>query len=1157
MSEQSVQIVALLRRRLQQTLRRITLAELAAGALVAVAGISLLWLACIAVEAGLWLATPARTALLWALVAASAGLILYYVALPALRHLGVFRPLSERAVARRIGRRYTDIDDRLVNLLELAEGRRSHAPDAFVDQAIRMLGRAIEPVRFEDIERFERPRRLSRFASAPAAGILLFFALAPRPFADALHRLVSPGAYFAPPGPFQLVVEPGDMEVVSGDSAALVVRVVGEQRPRVVTVALNTVGEKEAREVTLHADSAGAFRYSVPAVRQDLRYRAAAGPVETDWFDVVVIQRPVLRGLDATLEPPRYTGLPAVRQESNNGHISALPGSTVRLEVGFGGENVEAAFVRFDDGTEAPLAIEGNQARGAFTVRKPGAYQVYLRNAHGIANAEPVRYAIGLQTDAAPTIALLEPEPAADLTETLTARLRARINDDYGFSKAALFYRLAESEYGAPSDVFTGFTLGPLDPRRLDQELGFAWDIGKTTPLDPVPGDVIEYFVQVWDNDAVGGFKSAKSPVYRLTLPSLAEQYERLSEEQSAAEDLVEDLLRDAQGVKEDFDALKQDLRSKQEGNWENERRLQQLQEKQQAMENQVEALSEKMERMAEAMRENNLVSPETLEAFQELQRVVEEISSPELKEALRQLQEAMQQLDLPKLQQSMEQFEFNEQQYQQRLERTLELLKKARLQQDLDAAARQIEELARQEKRMAEETGKLLGEEPPQGAPEPQNAAPRPGDEPPGAAQRPTAEELAREQERAREAFEALMKEMEEVRRQSEEMRSGPKNQMQQLQQQMERRQMPQQMQQNADQLKQNQLEKAQQGQQSMEQQLRQMQQAVEQAKQQMQQKSKQMNKDGLRRALDNVLTLSQQQEALRRQVEALAADAPQLRPHAQRQVELAQDLRVVSDTLQRLAREMPEMNREVQRYAGEAGREMEAATTALAERLTAQAEGNQKAAMMHLNELALLLSDLLNQMMNGQSGEGASMEEMMQQLQQMAGQQQQLNEQIQQMLNDMQGNRLTTDMQARMQQLSQQQEAIRRQLKQLGRDPAARGKLMGDLNKIAEQMEETIEELQRQNADRRTVERQQQILTRLLEAQRAMQERGEDQKRQSRTGGAVNRQSPGALPPAERAEKLRRDLLKALESGYSQDYQELIKRYFELLQQQAPAQP
>ena len=174
------------------------------------------------------------------------------------------------------------------------------------------------------------------------------------------------------------------------------------------------------------------------------------------------------------------------------------------------------------------------------------------------------------------------------------------------------------------------------------------------------------------------------------------------------------------------------------------------------------------------------------------------------------------------------------------------------------------------------------------------------------------------------------------------------------------------------------------------------------------------------------------------------------------------------------------------------------------------------------------------------------------MEQLQQMGQQQQQINQQIQQLLNDMQGSRLTNDMMERLKQLGSQQEKMRGDLRQMSRDRSARNKVLGDLNRIADQMMESIEELQQNRVSRRTVERQEQILTSLLEASRSMQERGKDNKREGKSAEEILRASPADLPPSERLERLRKDLIRALETGYSNDYQALIRRYFEMLQQE-----
>ena len=179
------------------------------------------------------------------------------------------------------------------------------------------------------------------------------------------------------------------------------------------------------------------------------------------------------------------------------------------------------------------------------------------------------------------------------------------------------------------------------------------------------------------------------------------------------------------------------------------------------------------------------------------------------------------------------------------------------------------------------------------------------------------------------------------------------------------------------------------------------------------------------------------------------------------------------------------------------------------------------------------------------------------MEQLQQMGQQQQQLNQQIQQLLNDMQGSRLTTDMMERLRQMGSQQEQIRNELRKMSRERNSRNKILGDLNKIADQMVESILELQQNRVTRTTVRRQQQILTRLLEASRSLEQKGKDKKREGKSADEILRESPAQLTPSEQLERLRRDLIRALESGYSSDYESLIRRYFTLLQNGFTRQP
>jgi hypothetical protein len=379
------------------------------------------------------------------------------------------------------------------------------------------------------------------------------------------------------------------------------------------------------------------------------------------------------------------------------------------------------------------------------------------------------------------------------------------------------------------------------------------------------------------------------------------------------------------------------------------------------------------------------------------------------------------------------------------------------------------------------------------------------------------------------------------------ENVSSAPKKQLQKLREQMQSKQLPKQMQQNSRQLQRNQLQKARQGQRQMQQSLQQMQKQLDQMGQQMQGSQRKLNTAGLRSALENTLRLSHRQEALRHEVDDLSGEGPVLRSYARRQNSLSQGLETVADSLQSIARRLPELSQRVQTTTGNALRAMGDATTALDKRNVPQASSQQRASMRHLNELALLLSDLLDSL-NQSSGSGQSMQQALQQMKQSAGQQQKLNQQVQQFLNNMQGERLSPQ-QKRQKQLARQQRNIKNQLEDLDLDAQSEQQLMGDLQKIAEQMEQSAQELEA-GERRDLMERQQQILTRLLNAQKSLRTQGKQDERQGqRAEDAPERPAPGDRPSQD-IETLRRDLIRALEMGYSSDYEELIRRYFDLLQ-------
>ena len=1126
-----------LRRRLGRTASRFALAEGLFGLTVAVAAACALWAFAAGAEALLWL-PPAGRALLLALVLAPVAVLLArYAGRPALQRAGVLPGLSPDDAARRVGTRLPAVADRLTAFLHLTSGRRGEAPEPLVAGAAAGLARTLDGVRFDDAERFERPRRALRTAWVAPALLLAAFLAAPGSMRSASARLLAPGLRFERPAPFRLSVTPGSVTVAAGDSLTLRADVAGSERPSEVAVEVRRVGEERAETVRLMPDARGRYAHTVADVRQPFEYRVVALPVETEWFRVRVAQRPSVRSMQVTVAPPAYARQPRLALPPGVGDVAGLPGTAVAVAVATGGDGVDAAYLDFGPAGRVPLVLgAGGVGRASFTLRREGTYRVVVRSRSGLVNADAVDYRLTVLPDTPPSISLAAggAAPALDLD--------VRVGDDYGFSRLALFSRVVRDSTATASPAgFRATALALPSTRPPAQAVRYGWRVPAARP-----GETVEFYAQVWDNNAAGA-QSARTAVQRLTIPSPDEAARSLGREQDSTAAALDDLRRDAEAQREAFEELRNALRRPDAAGA--QRQLDAMQARQQQLEEATERLSEQARDVAIQMREQEQASPKTAEQFRRLQQTLEELQDPALREALEELREAMQADDPERVREASERYEQRESDLRERLEQARALLERLRVKQELEMAAKQAEDLAREQAEMQEATEAL----------ERQQEA-KPGETPQQKAQREQsaqeqAEQLAQQQEENAEQAEALEKLLREIQERMQNVPNAPREKMEQTRREAEQAETPEKMEQNAGQMRQGKQREAQQGQRQMQQQMQRMQQSLQQMEASMEKKDQQLNAAAIRRALDNVLRLSQRQEALRTRTQRADADSPSLRDASRQQAELQAGLRTVADTLGNVAKRIPLVSRAVQQDVGEAMREMQSSAARLSEREPPRAAGHQRSAMTHLNELALKLTDLLQQAQQAGNpspspGGGQSLQQMMEGLQKMAGEQQGMSDQVQRMINEQQGERLQPDAAGQAQGMAERQAQLRRELRQMSRNPESRGRMLGDLEEAAEEMERVAEELGRGRVSREMQERQRAILTRLLQAQKSLQERGQDERREGRRPGAVDADGPRAAPPPPTPEEqLRRDLLRALDAPYSTDYDLLIRRYFDRL--------
>jgi hypothetical protein len=257
--------------------------------------------------------------------------------------------------------------------------------------------------------------------------------------------------------------------------------------------------------------------------------------------------------------------------------------------------------------------------------------------------------------------------------------------------------------------------------------------------------------------------------------------------------------------------------------------------------------------------------------------------------------------------------------------------------------------------------------------------------------------------------------------------------------------------------------------------------------------------------------------------------------------------DLGNVTNELSKLSQKTFGVTPEMGKSIGEAMRNMNDALQSLEQRNGNQASQQQGGAMGALNQAAQQLQEAAQGMMQPGGQGGMGMAGFMQRLQQLGGMQQGINE----------GTRgLTPQQAAELSRLAGEQGMVRKSLEQLAREASNAGqlsKLLGDLNRVAQDMREVQTDLAQGQVRPETLHKQERILSRMLDAQRSLRERDFEKRRKADTGRNLTRQGPADLGPAalQRRTRLQQDLLKALEEGYAKDYEELIRKYFEALEQ------
>ena len=274
-----------------------------------------------------------------------------------------------------------------------------------------------------------------------------------------------------------------------------------------------------------------------------------------------------------------------------------------------------------------------------------------------------------------------------------------------------------------------------------------------------------------------------------------------------------------------------------------------------------------------------------------------------------------------------------------------------------------------------------------------------------------------------------------------------------------------------------------------------------------------------------------------------------------------LKDDFRLVEDSLRALAKRAFQIETFVTEKVAEIKDNMGQRIKDLEERRKYQAADHQQRSMKNVNDLALMLSETMNQMqqqmaamMSGsqmcskpnQQGQGQEPQD------QISQGQQQLNQQMQQKQGQgkegSEGNPagLSSEEFAK---LAARQAALRRALEEKQKKLREQGKGSKELQDIINEMDKVEIDLVNKKLRNETLKRQQEILSRLLKHEKAERQREFDQKRKSEVAEDQEREIPPSLEEYIKQRKAELELYKTVSPSLKPYYKNLVEEYFKNL--------
>ncbi|WP_243456716.1 DUF4175 family protein [Polaribacter batillariae] len=622
----------------------------------------------------LWLKPTARTILFWLFIGVEVFLLIRFIAIPIFKLFGFRKGITLEESSKIIGAHFPEVNDKLLNVLQLKEN--SHQSDLLV-ASIHQKSKELQPIPFVKAVDFKKNTKYLKYAIVPVLIWLITLISGNNGiFTQSLDRVVNHRKAYNPPAPFSFSLQNENLQVIQGKPITIIVNTTGTVLPSEAKIIFDN------QQYFLQNNGNGMFSYTFSDVQKPIHFFVEANGVQSQDFNIEIINTPTINNIALQLNYPRYVGK---RNETiqNTGNIIVPEGTRITWKV----EASQTDSVAFINNEKRNLFKNISNSNFEFSkyIRNSLNYQITSSN-ENLKDYENLQFSVGIIKDEVPEISV---QTNIDSISRGTAEFAGQISDDYGLKKLQIVYYDANNPQNQQ-------TFDLQITKENIQTFFYQFPDG----LNLKPGINYELFFQVFDNDAVNGNKKAKSKVFNYRQKTTQEIDQEILQEQRNTINSLENSIQKQEKQEKELNKIKEALQNKKKLSWNDKKKVENFIKRQ---ENYKKMMQRQTDELQENLDEKKEENKDLQEKKEELKKRIEELKKldkqQKLLDEIKKMADKLNKEDLVKKAKELAQ---QNKQQRRSLERMLELTKRFYVEQKTMQIANKLEELAKKQETLA-----------------------------------------------------------------------------------------------------------------------------------------------------------------------------------------------------------------------------------------------------------------------------------------------------------------------------------------------------------------------------------------------------------------------------------------------------------------------